>query len=350
MKYILSILLFFVVCSNSYAQKDIIPGMSMDEFNTIKPGIIPEDVKFSRNFKIEEEKYGLKGAWFIQFRNNVISSVNYGYRDRLGFVSEPNDKVNRKTFEKLFVSYEMILDEYKKVYGTPDIYTERDTLYKKVDHQTRTDTIIYTTWDIGNSRIELSFNIWGIDESQYYIPNSEPTSFYYGLHINHIPTKKTNDKKIKEKYFLGKHVNEFSKDHPELFPEGISMDGQWSEEAEYYGLKDEWTYFFREGKLESYAISFYSEREGISADEFDRFLKAADQWVNSYKKEYGEPNEYVSENREFKDPYKEHHWGYQVLQSVWKLDDRTITVEFDFHGGKGEYFFVLEILIGKTEE
>jgi len=112
-------------------------------------------------------------------------------------------------------------------------------------------------------------------------------------------------------------------------------------------LEDEWTYFFSEGILESYIFSKYSRRDEVTEENFNKCLQATEKTIDAYTKKYGKPILVESEGKEFRDPAEDHHWGYDVLKAKWKTKDSWIVVEFDFFGGKAQYFFLVKIEVHK---
>lgn len=343
MRYLPIAFLLLGLISYSQVQKEIVPGMSMEEFNLMKPGIIPEDLKYNKNgIQIEEEKNGLKGTWVVDFRSDMITGSTYFFRDRLSVFGDVDTALARQSFDAGYSASLKCIDEYTAKYGKPVLFHQSDTLYKQVNYNLHSYTIVIAVWELNTMKIELEFALSGINESQYYIPNSEPTSFYYLFSIKYLPCE-CSGKSADEKFYIGQSVTEFAKVYPELFPIGINHRGQWEEPDDFFGLKDNWVYFFDEGKLTSYNFAYYSDREEVNQEKFDSLLQSTDNIVEAFKLQFGKPTSYTSENRKFKDPYTEHHWGYDVVEAKWKLKKHWISVEYQFFGGKGDYFFLVKV-------
>lgn len=119
---------------------------------------------------------------------------------------------------------------------------------------------------------------------------------------------------------------------------------QWAFEEELYGLKGKWVYNFKDGKVQWFSYgAYFVEPKDLNRHNFDKCLSAARHLIEDYTKLYGRPNEFKKGRQEFIDPYKKHHWGYDVVSAGWTDGDETISVSFNFQGSKGIYFFVVEI-------
>ena len=65
--------------------------------------------------------------------------------------------------------------------------------------------------------------------------------------------------------------------------------------------------------------------------------------IKKYTDDYGKPFEYKAVDTTYRDPYKDHHWGYDVIYAKWKTDKIKFKIEFTFMGGKGEYHFLVKM-------
>ncbi len=109
-----------------------------------------------------------------------------------------------------------------------------------------------------------------------------------------------------------------------------------------HGLADAWEYNFTDGKLKSMSFSKYIDV--ISEANFKKCLKATKEIIADYTLLYDAPDEETEGKQKFVDPYKEHHYGYDVLEARWKnASGQKIKIEFTFFGGKGEYHFIVVI-------
>ena len=109
-----------------------------------------------------------------------------------------------------------------------------------------------------------------------------------------------------------------------------------------HGLADAWEYNFIDGKLKSMSFSKYIDV--ISEANFKKCLKATKEIISDYTLLYDAPDEETEGKQKFVDPYKEHHYGYDVLEVRWKnASGQKVKVEFTFFGGKGEYHFIVVI-------
>jgi len=109
-----------------------------------------------------------------------------------------------------------------------------------------------------------------------------------------------------------------------------------------YGLDSEWGYKFENNSLNW--IYFMRYEENLNEENFKAYLEATQRLIKDYAKIYGIPDSLIQGDMEYKDPYVEHHWGYDVLEARWyDADGMKIKIRFIFMGGKGEYHFLLTI-------
>ena len=141
--------------------------------------------------------------------------------------------------------------------------------------------------------------------------------------------------------YIGMTIEDFKKLYPTVIPENSGNDGQWQKSENLYGLNGQWSYTFKDGKLDWFLYSNYIDE--ITEENFLLSLKATEKLIAEYKKIFGDPIEENKYTTEFKDPFEEHHWGYDVLEAFWTTDKMTIEIEFTFFGGKGEYNFIVNI-------
>lgn len=109
-----------------------------------------------------------------------------------------------------------------------------------------------------------------------------------------------------------------------------------------HGLGSAWGLNFKEDKLTWMMFNKYIGE--LSDANFKKCLKATKEIIADYTKWYGEPDETITGNQKYVDPYKKKHWGYDVLEARWKnVNGEKMKVEFTFLGGKGEYQFLVVI-------
>jgi hypothetical protein len=109
-----------------------------------------------------------------------------------------------------------------------------------------------------------------------------------------------------------------------------------------HGLTDSWNFNFEEGKLKYMMFNKYISE--LSEANFQKCLEATKAIIKDYTAQYGEPDEEITGTLKFIDPYKKHHYGYDVLETRWKnAGGQKIKVEFTFMGGKGQYNLLVTI-------
>ena len=107
-----------------------------------------------------------------------------------------------------------------------------------------------------------------------------------------------------------------------------------------YDLPCEWGYRFENDKLDWIHFGKYFDK--VEEQNFDKCLTVTNKLIKDYTKAFGKPDTTIVGDTTFVDPYKKHHWGYDVIEARWNnYSGMKVKVEFTFFGGKGEYQFIL---------
>ncbi|GMT50335.1 MAG: hypothetical protein IEMM0008_1874 [bacterium] len=108
-------------------------------------------------------------------------------------------------------------------------------------------------------------------------------------------------------------------------------------------MKGKWYFRFENKKLSWYSFSFYiTDYKKLNKSNFQRCLKGTEKIIAYLSELYGKPSERVDGIKYFKDPFKERHFGYNVVRAKWKTKRETIKASFYFFGSKGHYWFVVD--------
>ena len=145
----------------------------------------------------------------------------------------------------------------------------------------------------------------------------------------------------KNRINIGMDMYLFKMVYPKVISANAPTDGQWGRVDTLYGLPGSWAYNFKDGKLDWCLWDLYID--SLSQINFDKCLAAAKALIKKYTANYGKPLEYKEVDTTYKDPYKQHHWGYDVIYAKWKTDKIKFKIEFTFLGGKGEYHFLVKM-------
>lgn len=141
--------------------------------------------------------------------------------------------------------------------------------------------------------------------------------------------------------YVGMTMEDFQKSYPTVIPKNSGNDGQWLRPENLYNLDGHWSYTFKDGKLDWFLYSNYIDK--ITEENFLMSLEATEKLIADYKKIFGEPTKESKYTEEFKDPLKERHFGYDVIEAFWTTDKMEIEIEFTFFGGKEEYYFIVNM-------
>lgn len=107
-----------------------------------------------------------------------------------------------------------------------------------------------------------------------------------------------------------------------------------------FGLSGVWGYRFENDKLNWVHFDKYIDK--IEKQNFDKCLSATNKIITDYIKVFGKPDTTIIGDTTFVDPYKKHHWGYDVIEARWNdYKGMKVKVEFTFFGGKGDYQFIV---------
>ena len=138
----------------------------------------------------------------------------------------------------------------------------------------------------------------------------------------------------------------FAKDFPEIINAETNGNKQYNIDAKVDKLDGRWAYNFVDNKLNWFMFNSYSD--DLNQANFNKYLSVTQLVIDDFKQIYGEPDEFVFENKTYKDPYIERHWGYDVMSAVWHTDEMSFKIEFIFMGGKGEYNFLFKMNFQKS--
>ena len=143
----------------------------------------------------------------------------------------------------------------------------------------------------------------------------------------------------KDKIFIGMTMSEFKNIYPDVIPANAASTGQWGRADTLIGLAGNWSYNFKEGKLEWCLWNMYLPE--LSSENFNKCLQSTKLLIVKYAIDYGKPFEVNVVDTIYHDPYVSRHWGYDVIDAKWKTDNLKFKIEFTFMGGKGYYNFLV---------
>lgn len=318
------------------AQK-VTPGISVDEFKKLNPGIVPDNVTYNESVSRQEQLGHFNGSWYFDFKRDTLQTVTYscnlGSKPKGGYV---------KTYMAYYSLFNKDMGQPIRSIQTNDTVLREDR--KRVEN---TDTVVFAAWNNKNTRIVMGIYYTGnrkvkMDASDMVsqnLINAEDERNYYVFTIRCLPIK-TEKAPDAWQFYPGMHINEFSKIIPELFPNGVGINGQWGKDEQLVGLKGGWAYQFKNSTLEWMMWDYYAGKYDQTT--FMNCLRSARSIIAEYSKIYGTPK-MVTDNAKYRDPAKDHHWGYEVLKATWDKGTYDIEIVFDFMGGKGMYDLLVKI-------
>ncbi|MFN8397997.1 MAG: hypothetical protein U0176_25495 [Bacteroidia bacterium] len=350
--------------SNLHAQDNLRAGMFADEFRKVKPGILPEEASYSGTIGLVDTIEGIAGTWNFSVGKNALVSAQFNWKE----VGMDEDAYNLWKDQ-----VGAVCNLAQKAWGAPLEFKEGKIEFHPWDdprpqgmaHGSR-EVFQDLTWEVGTNRIAIysgfSSNHYPL-EMTGNLGNNPPERFSYGFSIIYekvprtapldrvelsTPSPEEEHSAPKQSEFspanvhLGMSLKDLKAAFPRIKASESAMTGQFSEEGECKGLSGGWHYEFEKGALKRWSFSHYGHEVNEAA--FKQCLAAADAMVADCTKRLGKPDKLERDNTKFIDPAKKHHWGYKVLRATWSKPEGTDTeVRFEFFGGKGDYFFVVEM-------
>jgi hypothetical protein len=326
-----------------FAQKNIYPGMHIKDFRKEIPNRIPPTLPFNETFTLEEEINTVKGKWVMEFRNNRLKMVKFRSEAHyLGWPVDKDEEKNKKLLEKSRADAQKVFDHYRQKYGAP---SNGATIEFKLDPEKSNYSEILTSeqWELSGMKLIVDHKFEGDNPEMMNLNNSELTMYHYVVEISVLPGKRGMDEH-KEKFFIGMDIKDFAKNFPQLMPYGVLEWGQSGFTEIIHGLDGKWFFDFENDTLENYSYSkYFNEYDELTEENFKKCLEATEQLIKDYTNVYGEPTELIVGDTAYKDPSKEKHWGYDVIEARWINDQQKFKIDFQFSGGKGVYFYLVRI-------
>lgn len=127
-----------------------------------------------------------------------------------------------------------------------------------------------------------------------------------------------------------------------------TSDTLWQRPATVQGLPGKWSYHFRDDLLSEYVFEAHSRE--LTAKRFAQWRSGANAIIAQLTRDMGPPTTITKGDQHFRDPAKDHHWGYDVVDAYWNRIKYGVRVKFTFFGGKGDYFFVTSQEVAPTAE
>ncbi len=140
---------------------------------------------------------------------------------------------------------------------------------------------------------------------------------------------------------IGMDFSEFAIDFPQVVKGETNGNKQYNIDDTVNNLAGTWAYTFVDNKLEWFMFNSYSDE--ISEQNFNAYMSETQNIIENLKIQFGEPKEFIFENKNFKDPFKEMHWGYDVITALWTTKEMDFEVKFKFMGSRGEYKFLFSM-------
>ncbi|HLP10321.1 MAG TPA: hypothetical protein VK177_00215 [Flavobacteriales bacterium] len=309
------------------AQK-VTPGISAAQFKTKLPGILPEKTTYNESISRDEKMGHFNGTWYFDFKNDTMQSATY------------SDNLGKKPPVGSFSTYMKYYSYFQKDMGRPiRTVTPKDSILspdrKRLENidtvacgmwRNRHTLIVMGIYFTGNYKVKLDP---GDMASQKNI-NGPVSMDYYVFTIRCLPL---NDPKAPDawQFYPGMHVNQFMKTIPELFPNGLGVNGQFNVSERKIGLEGNRSYTFKADKLDWTNWNHYAGK----CDEVthNNLVRSTNAIIAEYTKVYGKPtamnNDVKFNKNEMLSPVEGN------LKATWDKGTFTIDISYRQLSGKG---------------
>ncbi|HYG50170.1 MAG TPA: hypothetical protein VD905_04665 [Flavobacteriales bacterium] len=332
-RIILAIFFFAGITLN--AQK-VTPGITSAEFKNKVPGIIPDNTTFNESISRDEKMGHFDGTWYFDFKRDTLQSVYYS--DNLGKKPKPGS----------FSTYMKYYSYFSKDMGRPiKTVTPKDSILSSSRQRVEnTDTVACGMWRSRHTLIVMGIYFTGnkkvkMDPGDMVVQNNMnagPEINYYVFTIRCLPF---NDLKAPDawKFYPGMHVNEFMKVIPELFPNGLGVNGQFNTTEHKMGLEGNRSYTFKADKLDWTLWNHYAGKcdEGTH----NNLVRSTNSIIAEYTRVHGKPQTMNNNIKYDKDAKFGPVTG--SLKAIWDKGTYTIGVSYSSLSGKGMCDLVINV-------
>jgi hypothetical protein len=324
----------FVFAGITLNAQKVTPGISAEEFKKQLPGIVPGKTFFNETLSLDEKMGPFDGTWQYEFRMDTLRDITYS--DNLG--TKP-----KAGYPTAFMKFFNMSN--KKFGNAVHSVILKDTLLKADRKRVGdSDTILFGAWKGKHAKMVMGIYFTGnykksVVSPAQNAPNAEVSRDYYVFTMRFIPN---NDPALPDtwKIYPGLNIMDVAKEKPVLFPKGVGLNGQWGVEETKMGLKGKHTYAFQFDKLKWDLWDYYAGKYDQTT--FNNLLRATRGIIADYTKLYGAPK-IVEGTTKYRDPIKDHHYGYDVITATWDKENYIIEIVYTFMGGKGQYDLLVKV-------
>ena len=120
MKYLFIIFFVFSNFMLTFAQPEVIIGMTMDEVNKIYPGLKSGTYENTTTLERPVNLYGLEDVWGYRFEKEKLTWI---------FFHKYMHEINETNFNKCLSATRKIIEDYTVLFGKPDTIITGDTTF-----------------------------------------------------------------------------------------------------------------------------------------------------------------------------------------------------------------------------
>ncbi|MBN2496862.1 MAG: hypothetical protein JXR96_19885 [Deltaproteobacteria bacterium] len=335
----------------SAAERGLVwPGMRLEDFRALRPGVVPDEIPFDRDLERQGRFGELDGRWQLEVRDGRLREACFCAAGQ-GIFALRDDAETRAELAAERERYKRKLGDLagllEQALGAPPAKTVQGPLANAAKGEAYQTRILHrASWKRGE--LEVSLRLRFLGEPGLQVSNAAASPLRHELCVTFAGIGAAGDVPG-QRFHPGMPAAELARLEPALLPRGLAVKGQWGEKAELAGVAGEWTYDFEGGELDWVRFSRYWREDELTAESFAAGLRAARALIARYTAELGKPQASYEKSTRFRDPRRDHHWGYDVIEARWTKPRGKLKVGFDFHGGKGVYFLLLEVSVFRKD-
>ena len=162
MKALFTVLILLLTYFITFSQTEVTIGMTIDEFEIIYPNLEKHTYEDEITYVRPVDIYGLEDEWGYRFGSDTLAWI---------FFMKYVDDIDAKNFKKCLSATRHIIDDFTKLYGTPDTTIIGDTTFVDPYEQRHWGyDVLQARWsNYKNMKIKAEFTFMGGKGEYHFI-------------------------------------------------------------------------------------------------------------------------------------------------------------------------------------